>query len=269
MTAQAIATARPFATRALGAPRWALVAAHLVPLVALPSGIWRIFVAAGASLGTRDEGAPIDVHGWESVYIIALSLVTEAAALLTLGFVRPWGERLPGWIPLLGSRRVAPRAAVVAGALGALLIGSHLGLRVPRPDVPGPRVLQRRLEGADDRLVRTSAAVGAAARRGHLRLSPPASRESLLGLDALLDEVEGVVDERARIPLAAAREPHVARGLRRRTTPCSPTRGRRGRWPDPSSGLSRTPRRSGSRSRRRAAGCAHAQPAARRPGASA
>ena len=54
MTAHAIATARPFAT-ARGAPRWALVAAHLVPLVALPSGLWRIFVAAGASLGTRDE----------------------------------------------------------------------------------------------------------------------------------------------------------------------------------------------------------------------
>ena len=53
------------------------------------------------------------MHGWESVYIIALTLVTEAAALLTLGFVRPWGERLPGWIPLLGRAawRRAPRSS--------------------------------------------------------------------------------------------------------------------------------------------------------------
>ena len=42
-----------------------------------------------------DHGEPIDVHGWESVYLICLSLTIEGFALLAFGLVRPWGERAP------------------------------------------------------------------------------------------------------------------------------------------------------------------------------
>ena len=45
------------------------------------------------------SGAAVHVTGWESVYVLSLSLITEAVALLTLGLVRPWGERAPAWIP--------------------------------------------------------------------------------------------------------------------------------------------------------------------------
>jgi hypothetical protein len=97
-------------------PRWAVVAAHLVPLVMLPSGLWRIALVAGVPLGLRVADADV---GGETWYIVGLSVVSEALALLTLGLVRPWGERVPGWLPLLGGRRVAPWAAIVPASLGA------------------------------------------------------------------------------------------------------------------------------------------------------
>jgi hypothetical protein len=103
-------------------PRWAVVAAHLVPVVTLPSGLWRVALVAGVPLGLRADGAEVAVHGWEAVYIVGLSVVSELLALLTLGLVRPWGERVPAWLPILGGRRVAPLAAVVPAGLGAVAL---------------------------------------------------------------------------------------------------------------------------------------------------
>jgi hypothetical protein len=100
-------------------PRWAVVAAHAVPLVTLPSGIWRLFLAAGVDLGLRPYHA---IGPGEAGYIVGLSVVSEALALLTLGLVRPWGERVPRWIPVLGGRRVAPYAAIVPAAAGAVAL---------------------------------------------------------------------------------------------------------------------------------------------------
>jgi hypothetical protein len=102
--------------------RWAVVAAHLVALVTLPSGLWRLALVAGFSLGLRVDGVPVEVHGWEACGIAGLSVISEAVALLTLGLVQPWGERVPSWIPLIGGRRVAPFAAIVPAALGAVAL---------------------------------------------------------------------------------------------------------------------------------------------------
>lgn len=88
-------------------PRWAVLAAHAVPLVTLPSGLWRIAVVAGVPL------LPQAVQDWgEGLYIVMLSVVAECLALLTLGLVRPWGEVVPRWIPLIGGRGCgrAPRS---------------------------------------------------------------------------------------------------------------------------------------------------------------
>jgi hypothetical protein len=104
------------------AQRWAVVAAHLVTVLTLPSGLWRLALAAGFSLGVRIDGVEADVHGWEAAYIIGLSVVSEAFALLTVGLVRPWGERVPSWLPLIGGRRVAPFAAIVPAAFGTLAL---------------------------------------------------------------------------------------------------------------------------------------------------
>jgi hypothetical protein len=102
--------------------RWAAVAAHLAPLVTLPSGLWRLGLVLGASMGVVVDGEPMTVSGWEHAYVIGLVVVSELTALLTVGLVRPWGERAPAWMPLIGGRRVP--AAPVAGValLGSLAL---------------------------------------------------------------------------------------------------------------------------------------------------
>ncbi|MFE7412078.1 hypothetical protein [Streptomyces laurentii] len=100
-----------------GVPRWAAVAAHAVPLVVLPSGLWRLALVTGLPV-TADAGFRTLGLG-TSAYVIALTVVSELLAFLTLGLVRPWGEVFPRRLPLLGGRRVAP-----AGATGAALAGA-------------------------------------------------------------------------------------------------------------------------------------------------
>src|SRR5262245_26302810 len=79
--------------------RWADVVAHLIPLTVLPSGLWRVALAFGLGVGAVGTAPPV---GGERVYIVCLSLVSEGAALLSFGLVRPWGEVLPRWLPLVG-----------------------------------------------------------------------------------------------------------------------------------------------------------------------
>lgn len=64
----------------------------------------------------------LDAPGWGSVYVIGLSVFSEALALLTLGLVQPWGERVPRWVPVLGGRRVPVFAAVVPALAGAIAL---------------------------------------------------------------------------------------------------------------------------------------------------
>jgi hypothetical protein len=104
-------------------PRWALVVAHVIPLLTLPSGLWRVGIAMGHSMGTLDDnGQPFHVEGWAAVYILGISVVAEAVALTAFGLVRAWGEVVPRWIPLVGGRRVPPLAAVVPAAIGSLAL---------------------------------------------------------------------------------------------------------------------------------------------------
>jgi hypothetical protein len=100
-------------------PRWAVVAAHLVPALVLPSSLWRIPVALGFPMGLTQDGASVAVPAGEAASIVGLSIVSEAVALLTLGLVQPWGERVPVWIPLAGGHRVPPAAAIAPATAGA------------------------------------------------------------------------------------------------------------------------------------------------------
>lgn len=106
-----------------GVPRRAVLTTCAVPLVTLPSGLWRIALVVGVPV-TVD---PVRT-GWGALYVVALTLVSEAFALLTLGLVQPWGEVVPRWIPLIGGRAVHPLAAVVPALLGAAALFMLSGL---------------------------------------------------------------------------------------------------------------------------------------------
>ncbi|MFF2079888.1 hypothetical protein ACFVXG_34655 [Kitasatospora sp. NPDC058162] len=107
--------------------RWVVRVAHLAALTAVPSGLWRIAMGVGIPVGFDTTGH--DIPGWFSAMCIAMSLGTEGLTLLTLGLVKPWGEVVPGWIPLIGARRVAPLAAAVPALLGAAVV---MLLTIPR-----------------------------------------------------------------------------------------------------------------------------------------
>ncbi|MEU7641059.1 hypothetical protein AB0C11_34180 [Streptomyces sp. NPDC039016] len=112
------------------APCWAVWAAHLTALAVLPSGLWRLAMVAGHPAGYTAEGfVPFDTAG-AKVWMLALSVFSELAALLTIGLVRPWGEVVPRRVPLLGGRTVHPVAAAVPAGLGALAL-TVLWARVP------------------------------------------------------------------------------------------------------------------------------------------
>ncbi len=103
---------------------WAVRAAHLTVACVLPSSLWRVALAVGVPLGYSVEALREDFHspGWGTAYMLGLSLLSEALAFLALGLVRPWGEVMPRWIPVVGGRRVVPTAVVTAAAIGATLL---------------------------------------------------------------------------------------------------------------------------------------------------
>jgi len=107
-----------------GVRGWARLAAYAIPFTVLPSSLWRIaaytFHFPIADGPTR---APSGLPGISlELYVVLLSLVSEAAAFTGVGLVARWGEVLPRWVPFLGGRSVPARAAVVAGAMGALVL---------------------------------------------------------------------------------------------------------------------------------------------------
>lgn len=102
--------------------RWAVRAAQLITLLALPTGLWRLAMVCGFPSGYTEAGfVPFDTPG-SKLWMLTLSIACELLALLSLGLVRPWGETVPRWIPVIGGRPVRPLAAVVPAAAGALAL---------------------------------------------------------------------------------------------------------------------------------------------------
>jgi hypothetical protein len=111
---------------AAGVPRWAVWCAYATMLTALPSGIWRIAAVNfhGPLLERTATVAPghgpvLFTGAW---YPIALSVVSEALAFLTVGLVSKWGEVVPRWVPGVGGRRVPVLAAVIPAGVGATVL---------------------------------------------------------------------------------------------------------------------------------------------------
>ncbi|MFJ6759360.1 hypothetical protein ACIQNK_30615 [Streptomyces sp. NPDC091273] len=112
-------TCDPTITSAAPPPRWAVWAAHATTWIVLPSGLWRIALVLGYPSGYTDVGFESYQAIGAKAWMLSLSVVCELAAFLTIGLVRPWGEVVPHWTPLIGGRRVRPMAAVIPAAVGA------------------------------------------------------------------------------------------------------------------------------------------------------
>ncbi|CAM3334387.1 hypothetical protein KIPE111705_03195 [Kibdelosporangium persicum] len=93
-------------------PRWAVWAAYAVPLCVLLSAVWRTGEAFTQEVGLVSGG-------W---YLLLLTGLSMGAALLTLGLVHRWGERIPRWVPLVGGRNIPVRAAVIPALAGGVLV---------------------------------------------------------------------------------------------------------------------------------------------------
>jgi hypothetical protein len=101
--------------------KWATLVAIAVPVfyavtryawaLGIPLGITREFLREGQATGLWWAGA-------------ALATLAVGGALLTVGLIRPWGENFPGWMPIVGGRRVPPRLAIIPASLVALLVTS-------------------------------------------------------------------------------------------------------------------------------------------------
>lgn len=110
----------------------ARIAVALAVIIPLIYAAVRFAWAAGIPLGISDE---MLAQGQASgLWTIGLGLasVATAVALLTLGLVQRWGERLPRWVPWLGGRRVPIALAAVPVTLGglAILSGGVMFIRV-------------------------------------------------------------------------------------------------------------------------------------------
>ncbi|MDP9444824.1 MAG: hypothetical protein M3P83_10980 [Actinomycetota bacterium] len=94
--------------------------AYAAVLSVLPSALWRTLLGLGLPLGWSAERLrTLHIPGWGTAYVVLLSVLTVGAALLTLGLVQPWGERVPRWVPVLGGRPVPPGPVVAVALAGA------------------------------------------------------------------------------------------------------------------------------------------------------
>ncbi|MEU1124657.1 hypothetical protein ABZ371_14075 [Streptomyces sp. NPDC005899] len=102
-------------------PRRVATLAYALPLLLLPSCLWRLPFVPHFDMGqVQEDGMPTY---WISIpYVLGLSVLPEALALLTTGLVRGWVEVVPRWIPYIGGRRVPPMAATGPAVLGGLIL---------------------------------------------------------------------------------------------------------------------------------------------------
>lgn len=115
----------PSSNAQIAAPRWAVWAAWAAwatVLCTVPSCVWRLALGFGVDVGFTGRLGSMYTGTSITVYVLILSVASQAAACLTLGLVKPWGERVPCWVPRLGGRRIPPLAVVIPAAAGAIAV---------------------------------------------------------------------------------------------------------------------------------------------------
>jgi glycerol-3-phosphate acyltransferase PlsY len=74
-------------------------------------------------MGMLNDAGELDVvRGWPAVYIVAITLLSEAVALTAFGLVGPLGEEVPRWVPFFGGRGVRPKTVIVAATAGSVAL---------------------------------------------------------------------------------------------------------------------------------------------------
>lgn len=102
--------------------RWARWAAWGCLLCVLPSILWRVAMLAGVDVGFS-QADQFRAGPGMIAYVLALDAAQLGGALLCLGLVARWGERVPHWVPGLRGRtihRLVPMA--LGGTAAALLV---------------------------------------------------------------------------------------------------------------------------------------------------
>jgi hypothetical protein len=130
---------------AAGVPRWAARVAAAIPLVVLPSSIWRITVVW---FFPPEGSGPDDVPHWLpiEVYVVLVSIVAEGLAFCAYALVTGWGARLPRW--LVGVPATLGSTLLVLVTFGSA-ITSLRGVTVRGEPLPDNYPLHTRdLEGA-------------------------------------------------------------------------------------------------------------------------
>ena len=67
-----------------------------------------------------------------TAYVLRLEAIQVTAGALCLGLIRPWGERVPRWVPRLGGREIPRILPLVVGGTGnavLYLINGTLAIR--------------------------------------------------------------------------------------------------------------------------------------------
>ncbi|NDU77293.1 hypothetical protein GWI34_32420 [Actinomadura sp. DSM 109109] len=104
------------------APRWAVWCAWATVLCTVPSGLWRMALGFGVDVGFTGKLGEMYTGVDIMVYVLTLTVVSQAAAFLALGLIRPWGQTVLRWIPFLGGRRIPPLAVIIPAALGGTAV---------------------------------------------------------------------------------------------------------------------------------------------------
>ncbi|MEV0717507.1 hypothetical protein [Asanoa sp. NPDC050611] len=104
-----------------GPVRWGPWVTYVAAAVPAFYGLTRLTWAVGIPLGidraTLDEPDLV----WAATGLGGFALI---GSVLTIGLLRPWGERFPRWMPGLAGRRVPVRLATIPAAAVALAVGA-------------------------------------------------------------------------------------------------------------------------------------------------
>src|SRR5699024_138702 len=102
-------------------PRWAVILAHIAALTPVLSSLWRLPLIFAISMGLDDIDNMMSYPLWvRAGYLIGLGVLSEGLAFLTVGLVRPWGETVPHWVPVLRGRSISARLVVSIATVGGL-----------------------------------------------------------------------------------------------------------------------------------------------------